>query len=474
MADLISAEMSSLALLESDTKKRIQDARNLLAELDFFLAIACSEKKFDINNAKAFRSRIITEIRNLEKLSSSRVTDQDRIKLDSSNLSFFEAIWNVAKQSAGVTGIRSHLTANYTIKCDIVAEGGSKLIKVLTISEKRLLYEMAAQGWHWDDPDSDSETESDEEHGREKDDDLPELSLFKIARALIDQVKDTRVRYRRPRLVLTLTRLREGSVSAIDTILTKIRSMGVEIVCGNNLPPPISIQDALSTMLYDDTERLTKTLNVDCTLLLALVSDITNSVVQEKPSFNRALKRQLEIEAKEQLLLNVLGPIIKDRKLVCSYEAAKTMRDITEFIGTPTERARLETIMAKPEDKRSQKEVQNAFQQYSCYHISDSWNFPIEIWDDVAIDDPRLPEFASEAVSGFNPVTKSVFLNGWAHGITTITSNKGAVCALQRDVEAARQSNEEVGPEVWFCKTSRSLMAKEKDRRDASSQKALE
>jgi hypothetical protein len=66
-------------------------------------------------------------------------------------------------------------------------------------------------------------------------------------------------------------------------------------------------------------------------------------------------------------------------------------------------------------------------------------------------------------------INQSVFLSGWAAGHTTITSNRIASKAIERAVEDNRKSDDEAGPRVWICPTARSLVAKEKDRRDGGS-----
>jgi hypothetical protein len=67
-------------------------------------------------------------------------------------------------------------------------------------------------------------------------------------------------------------------------------------------------------------------------------------------------------------------------------------------------------------------------------------------------------------------INESVFLSGWAAGYTTITSNRIASKAIEKAIEENRKSDDEVGPKVWICPTARSLVAKEKDRRDGGSE----
>jgi hypothetical protein len=176
------------------------------------------------------------------------------------------------------------------------------------------------------------------------------------------------IRYKRPRVEILLPKIREGAVNDIDIILERIRALGVIVTCSKNIPSPPNIEDALDKIVIDEFSTFTNTLNIDCTILLALVSDISHSQVVEAPWFNAAVRRQLEMEAKEKLLPFILWPAIRGRRLVCTREAAKRMREIVDNIGTESERARTRILMGDDKSKL-QVDLIRDFQAFSEHQL---------------------------------------------------------------------------------------------------------
>jgi hypothetical protein len=346
---------------------------------------------------------------------------------------------------------------------DVVADGGNSWLKVSLLSEKRLLHEMAKQGWEWGSPDSDED--EDDDAMDTKPSELPDISIIKTAETLAKLARETRVRYKHPTITFILPNITSGRLTEIDTILSLIRNQGITVLCANDLLPPPGLQDVFpAPLLHDPFSSFTRTLNIDCTILLALVSDISHAAVPTADWFNSAIRRQLAVEDEEKLMPNVLWPAMADRELVCTDLAAQRMREITAFIGTESEKARMAILLGETEwTGRQHADLIAAFQKLSTHIVPTEWQLPIRVVQSVPED--GLPPLASVVAKELTSINRSVCLYGWATGYTTITSNRTSAKAIERIVEDHRTSDSDAGPDVWVCWTSRSLVAKEKDRK---------
>ena len=373
-------------------------------------------------------------------------------------MSYFEALWSAAKNTSDVTVLRRHLSP-----VDIVSDGGLKWTKVSTISEKRLLMEMAKQGWDWGGMSSEDSDEEDTEKYR-KEDVLLDISLVKTAANLAKLAKQTRVKYKHPKVHFVLTRISRGNMD-IDLVLDAIQATGASVQTAEQIPDAPTIDDALEKMTLDEFKLFTETINVDCTLLLAMVSDISHGQVQEEPWFNKNVRQQIKLEEKEQLMTNALWPAMIGRNIVCANIAAQRMREIVDAIGTKTEKARTRLLMGDDEGM-SGAELLKELQRLSEHPIPSSWKLPIRVVDDEATVSHTASPLVAAVGSLLTDINRSVFVLGWVSGFTTITSNRIATKIVEKGVEDNRQSDDDIGPDVWVCPTARSLVAKEKDRRD--------
>lgn len=382
----------------------------------------------------------------------------------SSNMPFLQAVWDAAKLCTGVVSLRRH---NQSI--DIAAQGGLQWIKLSLVSEKRLLHEMAKQGWEWDgfsdSEDSGKEDTDSKIEPANPDDELPDLWVARVAKALADDAKRSCVKYRHPSISFMLPNITTGSVAEIDKVLDIIRSMGITVLCAGDIPPTPRLEDVLpNPMVHDDFAFFTTTLNVDCTILLALVSDISHASVAEEDWFNKDIKRQLAAEAKEKLLPNLLWPAMSNKSLECTDLAAQRMREISMFIGTDNEKQRMQILLAEGSwTGKTQEELVAAFENVSCHKVPKDWQLPIRVMNSV--DGSTLPAVATTVGQQLTDINRSVCLYGWASRHTTITSNRTIAKKIRRLVEEHRASDDELGPDIWICWTSRSLVAKEKERR---------
>jgi hypothetical protein len=463
-------------------------AKTLLSELEEFRYYLRGIKQEQHIEVSQFRNSVNSELNMLERLRSKTDNYSTTHHIArSSNLPFFEACWSHAKASRNLTAMvkrvyfdsssksiaqstdnlhfdeKRSLKAlkNSAVNVDFMIDGGRTWSKVSLVTNHRLLFDLAKQGWTGTSDDD----YSDEEDGRKFDDsdEDSEVPLLKLAKDLRRAAESYRVRTRIPQVRLILPRLQEGQTSGIDAILNDIRKAGISVICGEDAmltPPPLEI--AFRNMVPNPVDVLSDTLNIDCTILLAIVSDFSHAKVSKEPWFHTALQRQVEIEGNENLLPSLLYPALRDRKMICTREAAVRMREIVNTLGTPTEAART-CILMGDDASLSQEALVKQMQELSAYDVPAEWQLPIAIVDQNANDcQSRLGQEAREAGTRMTPINQSVFLYGWASGHTTITSNRAVVKQIDHYLEECKDLDSNAFPSIWLCPTARSLVGKEK------------
>lgn len=128
--------------------------------------------------------------------------------LRTTNLSFFEAVWSTAKTCTDLIALNKrfywlpgrHPTLvngqvappgprdrTYSTVVDIVAQGGLEWVKVSSVTEKRIIWDLAKAGWV-------AESSGEESEDSEGDDDLDPEGLLKQAESLVKACQATRVR----------------------------------------------------------------------------------------------------------------------------------------------------------------------------------------------------------------------------------------------------------------------------------------
>ena len=477
--------------------------------------------------------------------------------LRSSNLPFYEAVWASAKRCRGVRALgrrlywdsvktsanMDHLSTDASSPkprqkksrsalVDIAADDGAEWIKVSIVTAKRLIFEMAKEGWEGYGGGSDEDGSEGEDGGFEGTPSFSKgkLEVVKLAEDLRDASRATRIKYRHPQVRFILPRILEGEDKAIDAVLADIRATGAVVVCGEHVNGSCALEAALSEtiehMLPSPSHpQLTPTLNIDCTILLALISDISHVSRNDLPpspsnssgTYHTAILKQVESEEHAPLLPNELYPVMHGRKLVCTGLAAKRMREIVETMGTTTERARAEILLGEGAYAlESSRELCKAWQGLSCHQLPNDIRNPIVVedfafsaghdasyvteQDDAAMDGERdtrtpatpvshvgqLPSIVRRLTKVYNlsPINASVFIYGWINDIVTVTSNKVVAVGIERtlnqildedehrtNVVAAHSEDqgqrdviksEFVGPKMYVCETARSLIGKEK------------
>jgi hypothetical protein len=78
----------------------------------------------------------------------------------------------------------------------------------------------------------------------------------------------------------------------------------------------------------------------------------------------------------------------------------------------------------------------------------------------------KLPPVAHKVEEILSDINTSVFMYGWVSKIMTITSNRTVVKQIETTIELQRDAEDLEGPLVWVCDTARSLIGKEKGRKD--------
>lgn len=148
------------------------------------------------------------------------------------------------------------------------------------------------------------------------------------------------------------------------------------------------------------------------------------------------------------------------------------MREIVEQIGTTSERARAELLLVDDRDKNNEDGVAlspssllSLFASHSEYAVPLALRLPILVIS-APIPDllQQLPPVAQTIAEQLSAINRSVFLYGWARGISTVSSNR-AVAKVVEETITDEGGGKVIGPEVWLCATARSLVGKERLRK---------
>jgi Protein of unknown function (DUF1308) len=490
-------------------------SQTLLEELTAFQLYLQSQKKDNAVDIRQFKSNVQSENRSLERIAVKTLEHEGCDKeegeaknkilhvLRSSNLPFHEAVWNATKNCSGVAALgkrfsvrriapnessktksrvihasqmknadRLHRDKTYSAPVDIVADDGASWIKVSTITERRLLFEMAKEGW--EDSDGESAEDSDVEDFAGKG--RAGLDLLKLAEDMKTAASTVRVRYRHPKIHIILPKIREGRVAQIDGVIRDLRQTGASVQCGQSESRPVDF----TSMLPQAHPALTSTLNIDCTILLALISDISHFRSHNLPpapngKFHSAIMQQIASEEARPLLETELLPVLKQRRLVCTEQAARRMREIVETMGTASEMARAHIILGESK-YYGKTNLATSLQELSDHKIPANLHLPLEVVrfdaDMVAVKS----EIALKVAEGLSVINRSVFLYGWGSGIVTVSSNRAVakeierrICEMLDDMSPRRQDevqwHDEFSPDIWLCEIARSLIGKDKCRK---------
>ncbi|KAK0128581.1 hypothetical protein ONS95_000545 [Cadophora gregata] len=484
MADLDIEVTDGTKELAFDMQRRCQTLLEELKQFQTHLRELKKETKVEI---KIFKNNIHAELRCLNKLAEAD-PDVPKTKhgLRSSNLLFYSSVWSTAKTCTSVIALgkkfywpaskddKPRTVAETSTRkkkhalVDVVCQDGLQWIKVSSVTEKRIIWDLAKAGW------VDSDEESDDGLDPIDDDDEPE-GLLKQVEALIKASKANVVRNRHPKIVLILPRIKAApDAKEVGQILSKIRDLGVVVQTSEMITEPPPLSEAIRNMAAERFGSFSDVLNVDCTILLAFASDLSHGRVESEDWHNKAISRQIEMEAEDQLLPSSLWPACGSKAMVCTRHAAVRMQEIVETIGTENEKKRADLLL-NLDSPRSREELLAEFQALTDYTVPQEWALPIQVVDvDIPEIMTNLPPVAEKVAKILTPINASVFLYAWANDLTTLSSNASVAKGMEFVIEANRTDDKTLGPDVWLSPSSRSLVGKEKQRRGYSEKEGSE
>ncbi|KAF1973845.1 hypothetical protein BU23DRAFT_463606 [Bimuria novae-zelandiae CBS 107.79] len=474
-----------------DVDALIERCNTLHEEVEHYVtAVDASQKQAKIPcpvEYRTLRSDFKNELAFLNKLkSANHPPEKARHYAVSSNLLYYEALWAAAKRSSGLLAFRKYFYWNRqkgsrvngvglrkgakqgktSALVDIVAADGMEWIRVSTISEKRLLFDLAKLGWQ-NDSDSDEEMDVAPSTNWEDEDDDDQVEIVKNARELARAARANPMRGHAPRLRYVLTRITTGKLKEVDMVLDKMRAVGVDVQCANEIPDTPSLEEALPNLLVDRSRTLSETLNIDCTILLALISDISHGECEILDWYPGEVRAQILEERKEKLLPTHLYPAIASHPMVTTQEAADQMNLIVDTLATDKEKIRANLLLAQRDRQNvSPDELLKEWLALSDHPAPKGFQLPIRV--EPSNIDKRiggLPAVAKKLEAELGPLNTSIFFYGWSTGLTTLSSNRARAKQIERLINEMGLKDGEAGPHIWLCGESRSLIAKHGRRR---------
>ncbi|KAF2968107.1 hypothetical protein GQX73_g5411 [Xylaria multiplex] len=347
---------------------------------------------------------VLSEIENLE----NDINSEDPMathRISSSNLPYLHAVWNTAKNSKNIVKLRHPVfsgpfkhrilapgvrirdiisqggsepkrnQSSRSVRIDIICDGGLSWHKVSTITNRRLLFDMAKEAVYCGDSDDGESTDGVTQ-------DFSDVPLVKVAKSLKRIAQGHRIRNLSPTPNLVLPRISEGEHVEIDKLLNFCRDMGVNILCSNATPPRLLLsQDLLHEMAPSPRRNITPELNIDASVLVALSSDISHSREEIQPWFGQSQKDHIELE-KNSPITPQLCSLLGDRALVCTREAARSLVRIVHAMGTVTENSRAHVLLT-PDDSITREERIETLRLLSihCDKIPSCLQLPIRVVD---------------------------------------------------------------------------------------------
>ncbi|KAI1336941.1 hypothetical protein F5Y15DRAFT_191666 [Xylariaceae sp. FL0016] len=467
-----------------DGVELLRRCRVLKSEIDQFaahLSVVYRDyfQQFPTQMHVSLANSVRTEIEYLER----SVNSDDPMaahRVSSSNLPFLQTVWDTAKAARGIVklrhpvfngpskskttlapGVRIIIThgsseplRNGSFIVDVMSDSGRSWYKVSSMTNKRLLYDMAKEAVYCGDSDDEEE---DGDGGPSDEQDLTDLPLVKLARNLVESAQGHRIQTRSPVPHLVLPRIIEGEHAEIDRIINACRAMGVEVLCGDALPPAPQMSEALLyAMAPGPKASITRTLNIDTSILVGLASDFSHSKVDKQPWFSHSHNDHADLETKEAWV-PPLFKLLANHDLVCTKEAAEAFSHIVNTIATDAESARASIILNVDAAKTPEMRV-NELRLLSIHAVPLDLHLPIRIVDSTESGDQTLlpAQFQDKLKTLLNP-GRSVFSYGWAKGLTTVTSNAVAVKQLEKSLESL-DSMDMPWPLIWPLASSRPLV----------------
>lgn len=358
----------------------------------------------------------------------------------------------------------------------IVVDGGAEWLDIRALSAERLATQMSEAGWSWGDHDDTDEDEAVDP------DEWETVPLAVQVRKLIEAARLNRHEYVMPRVRVVLPRIARSDNRDVALFLAQLTRMdpSVKVTIDDRdsifmATPPPPPDEALENLLGYEFAGLTPTLNIDHSILVDLISDITHFRLEVQPWHEHTTSWQIEEELTHEggVMAKTLYPILAGRRLVCTREAAEHFHELLRKVGTETERERGRLLVPWDEDTRSMTdaEIRARFNELSIRPPPPDVQIPLTIlpthWDEPssvakAVEEERVPAVALDVVrcGKLGSSKLSVFMQGWESGDVTVTSNKEIQARIRTWVEANRKSDDEAGPRIFKLDVTRNLLAR--------------
>lgn len=406
------------------------------------------------------------------------------------------------------------------ITVDIVTQHGGLWMKLYTKSLAWTVMDLAKEGCVDLVPTSPSSDSGDLDEVEESM--LAEIKLVKTAKEILAAARSRRFgpKHEHPRVCIYLTRISRSGWSDVDVVIRYVEEMGVKVICAADLALP---ENLLADQVLEEhtvateqvtngaskeldnifsrmtaslpTPMLTQTLNIDSTLLITLISDISHlerSNITIPSHYHgrtagKDIETQLESELSDPLLPNHIYPILVGRRLVCTAKAAAHVRNLVDVMGSSTETKRSRIFLpVGPQDARSREELAAMLATVTQHDVSSALQLPIDVVEaetDIpttseVIDSQSLEEDVMQRLAKhprLSPGNRSVIFHGWRQKITTVSLNRvvsewlnRAISATLDELEAESDHLVDIvaergfsGPSVFICGRERSLLGSE-------------
>ncbi|KAK4041102.1 hypothetical protein C8A01DRAFT_15069 [Parachaetomium inaequale] len=363
------------------------------------------------------------------------------------------------------------------VAVDAVVDSGATWIKFISISSKTLEYQVVAEGWASETEDEDGEGDAQADEG---------LGHTEFADTVKKIIRAARWNHCH-QVHLVLPGLQEGKSELVDRMIHYVRhtiggeDVSVHVTCASSpfltdAPPPLD--GAISALIQDrdplvaeDCGRLTETVNLDPSALVALVTDLHHGPVSLQPeSQQHIITRSIldhetdnnELVARQDILAAVLYPALSGRKLVCTRSAAAYFHKLIDAISTHSEETRAASILppTEPSDEPPSPEIlRQNLQTWSTIPVPSNLHLPVQVVPDIDLPDippliasHTLPPMALAVARDLSPLNRAVYCHGWAHRLTTVTGHRG----IERQVRlslarhwARGDDADQTPPDVW-------------------------
>lgn len=401
--------------------------------------------------------------------------NKNKATIDGCGLNTHQAQWDAIKRTHGLLSFRRRFAfgaGKLGPTIDAVVQNGSEWLKVSIVTEKKLFYQLAQEGWH---PEDSSGGEASDDSDDDQD---TGVVIIKTTKQLVRAARLNRCNTRTPQIRLVLPNITLGRVGAIDKIINKLRGLGlskqgevdvqITVDCADSafLQMPIPPLDQAFAQLFRDTnrDRLTSTVNLELTLILSLVSDIAHSKIEPQSWFSRQTLSIIEDESHAPgARLKGVYEALRGRRLECTQEVAREVRNVLNDIATETTKARAciffgrESLLQgfdtprKPYPASVNGQCQSDNTQDDCdrgakrlglvsglrglsqYPVPDDLQLPIEIVGEdefnhqehaALIEAGKLPPVAERVWTKLDrSYNRSCHLWGWVQDITTVSAN---------------------------------------------------